>query len=1483
MIIRRSAYLVFLVVTGVIATALGAVAALTWTGPGRALLARLVTEESARLVRGTISVGTLSGNFLTHLTITDLEVRDTSGALLLSTPRAELGFSLLSLLRGRIVFDAITLEEPRLELVQHRGGRMNYEEVLKAGGGDGDGPPGYLELRDLRVNNGFVQISIPWNPAGHLRTDAARDSALAYERAWPGRRIIDGPEGLTSVRTIEALTTHIPSLRISTPQNDPVRAVINSFQARVSDPLLDIRAATGTIETAADSLIFALVRLELPNTQATGRGRVDWPQDTLLFNMDFSAQRLALADIRFISPDFPDYTGQAVARIRSVNGTLLRAELPQLRVGDATSQIEGSLTALAHKYRGLGFERLALQLRDVNLDAVRPYLDTIPLYGLLSGSLRADGYFDDLTVNLDWIFQDDDVPGRPLSRIAMVGRVAAGGADGFTFRQTAIPAADLALMTVRNVAPAVLLEGRLALSGQLDGPWTNATFTGLMEHRDGDRPPTVAEGRFRVDTREPLVRLAGDLNLRPLALAGLQGSFPQLQSGAFFAGRFWFEGSADSLSIDADLHGDAGRLEARGVVRVDGEVPAAEGLLVIFDSLDLAQLDPRGIRTRLQGEMLLDGGVDSTGVPNGEMLLHLGASQVREVAIDSALAHITVRDGWMVVDTVEVRWPGGSGGGSGTLGWAEPDSGSVRFSIVNGDLAPVDSLLRTFIASHEDPALRSPLQGHLNLEAELFGSLEHLAGDLRFDSDSVTWDTWRIREAGGDLRWGIGAVRTIHGAMEADSLIRGNIKLSALRGGANGPLDSLAWWGGLRGGPTAGVTAAGRWITRGGRFLALDTVFLDLGRNTWTLREPALITLADSVTTLGTVAVTAADGSGVLELIGDFPGEQPGNLEVHVVGLDIQDLYGVLQQDTTGIGGTLALDLRIGGTARDPTMRGSASAQGPVFGEVRAPLARAVLNYENRVLQSNLTFWRTGEPILEVEAELPMDLAFQGAADDRFLPGELMIRAFADSLDLAVVEALTTNLRRVRGVVQVDARIGGSWASPQMAGQIVISDAGMTVPSLGVRYEPFGGAIRFDADSVYFDDLAIRGSSTLSPGLFQRTTSAGELAIGGSVRVPRLSEPDLRVRLTPTDFLVLDVRDFLTARTSGAVQLNGPLWRPVLTGNARATGGVLYFQDLVSKSVVNLWDPEVADLVDTLELRRLRLGAAFQSRFLDSLQIQNLNFTVEEDFWLRSNEANVQLVGNVIVNKLRRQYRVDGILNTPRGSYSLKIGPVTREFVVQSGTVRYFGTPDLNADVDITATHQLRTTEAGLEDVTVTARIGGTILIPRLALETDVRPAIPERDIIGLLLLGRLGGGAGSAQDALSVDAGIAYLLGALSSEASRALIADAGLPLDMLQLRVPYEGRSAAGSVGNAAQVVAGWALGQKWFVTLNAGICTNDWAFNARNFGASLEYRLSRDWRLQLSAEPGRICSVSGASEGYLGIKRYQFGGDLRWEREY
>ena len=111
---RRALYLLGLLIAGGVAAALGAMSALTWTGPGHALLARVVSQESGRLIRGRMTVAGLSGNFISQVGFTDLEVRDTTGALLIAVPAGQVNFRLLSLLRGRLVFDAVRLERPRI-------------------------------------------------------------------------------------------------------------------------------------------------------------------------------------------------------------------------------------------------------------------------------------------------------------------------------------------------------------------------------------------------------------------------------------------------------------------------------------------------------------------------------------------------------------------------------------------------------------------------------------------------------------------------------------------------------------------------------------------------------------------------------------------------------------------------------------------------------------------------------------------------------------------------------------------------------------------------------------------------------------------------------------------------------------------------------------------------------------------------------------------------------------------------------------------------------------------------------------------------------------------------------------------------------------------------------------------------------------------------------------------------------------------------
>ncbi|HEU4587758.1 MAG TPA: translocation/assembly module TamB domain-containing protein, partial [Gemmatimonadales bacterium] len=383
----------------------------------------------------------------------------------------------------------------------------------------------------------------------------------------------------------------------------------------------------------------------------------------------------------------------------------------------------------------------------------------------------------------------------------------------------------------------------------------------------------------------------------------------------------------------------------------------------------------------------------------------------------------------------------------------------------------------------------------------------------------------------------------------------------------------------------------------------------------------------------------------------------------------------------------------------------------------------------------------------------------------------------------------------------------------------------------------------------------------------------------GGLRLENLSRPLLNLDLEADRFRALDIRDFLALTVTGNAQLRGPVLNAQATGRATVDEGVLYFADLINKRVIDLSDPTIADLVDTSLVRRQNLGAGFQNIFLDSLRVDSLRLEMGNGVFLRSTEANVQLGGHLAVNKVRREYRPVGTLEAQRGIYTLKIGPVSRDFTVQSGTVRYFGTPDLNAELNIVATNLVRTRQG--DDIQIQAQITGNLSNPKLALSSPQQRQLSEADIVSYLIFGAPAAeaAAGGAQQQLA--SGLAILTSAASSELERALISDLGVPLDYIELR-PEIGLGAA-SAASGFRLGVGWRFGPKTFITLNAGFCAGQSTTAPANFGASLEYRFTRAWRVQTSFEPSRSsCALGGAYYQTL-RSPYQVGADVFWEREY
>ena len=551
------------------------------------------------------------------------------------------------------------------------------------------------------------------------------------------------------------------------------------------------------------------------------------------------------------------------------------------------------------------------------------------------------------------------------------------------------------------------------------------------------------------------------------------------------------------------------------------------------------------------------------------------------------------------------------------------------------------------------------------------------------------------------------------------------------------------------------------------------------------------------------------------------------------------------------------------GTRANPLYAGSFAFSNASFGSFRAPFMDGIIDYRNHRLNGEVHLWRAGQQILSVTARLPLDLALAPVAQ-RQLPDTLSVQARADSVDLGVLAAVTTTVRQVEGVFTADLGIGGTWEAPQLRGGLQIGHAAATIPALNVRYTNLNGALSLRGDTIRVDSITA-------------TSGEGHAELTGYMRLERLTKPVLALNIATSEFKALDLRGYLALTASGRVALTGPVFGTTLTGGGTVTSGVLHFADLVNKRVVNLDEPWVQDLIDTSLIRMQRLGPEFQSLFFDSLQVRNLQLTMGEDVWLRSNEANIQLTGSVRVNKVKSTYLLSGTLQAPRGTYRLMIGPVTREFVVTQGTVQYFGTPDLDAALDISAkhvVHPLPGPGTDNRDITVIAHIQGTLRVPKLTLESE-EGGKSQTELISYLMFGKptfeLGSGEGGFVRATAASL--------LAGELERTFVSDLGLPLDYFEIRPgdptnPFSG----------AQVAAGWAIGSKTFLVVNAGFCQQVQSQNQSRLtnllGASFQFRFSPEWRTEASFEPVRSCGLGSLLQAPVSR---QVGLDVFWERRY
>jgi hypothetical protein len=1267
-------------------------------------------------------------------------------------------------------------------------------------------------------------------------------------------------------RYVTVPAAHLPYVRLSSPfpGENAVAFDVSGLRLAVDRPALAVRDADGHLEVLGDTITFALDRAELSGTRSSMRGRMWSLGDGPRLDLAFDADRFRSDDVLDLVPWLPPgVTGRGRLAIRAPGEDDVRVDGRQLRLATADGgTVQGTLVLHMEPGDAWTVETADLVSADFDLAHLSGLLDTVPMDGRLTGRTRARGPRDSLRADLSWRFHDRRADSAATD-LAGAGIVVFGGDSGIAFRDFRVDSAAVSLATVRALSPGIALRGVMDAAGTLNGALLNATFSGALAHRRDSLPMSRARADVRLDLRGDIAGIWGTLAFDSLAWNGVRPDYPDVPFLGAAAGDVRLAGTLDSLALEVALAGPYGAIAGGGTVVLMAPHLGGRNLDLRFTDLVLWPIQRRLPRTALSGRLTGRVEVDTLVPPRVDVTVALTPSRVGGTVLDSLRAALRVRgDSVLEADTLRAWLRGIALAGRGGLGLRAPFTDTLVLELQADSIGPLAPLILELAGRDTLALARDTLRGALAGRVTAWGALDDLVATWSLESGRIEWNSRLAFGARASGRWSSAVAGRLAMQVEVDSIRQADRRFYRLIAAGVGTRDSIHWLGQGGLGRHAAVRAGGVWVRRSSYEIRPDSFVLDLAGARWVLPRGAAIAVTDSAIVLRDFTLSTASGGSRLTLSGALPRTGAGSFEGAIEGLSLSHLWALLQRDPAGASGDLSGTFRVGGSARNPTIDLSFSLRDAVFDEFRAPLTDGTLAYRDRRLTGGLNMWRSGIRVLGIDLDLPLDLGFTGV-DRRRRPGPLSVRARAEGVDLSLLSATSPLIRRTEGRLWADLGLAGDWEHPRLTGHLEVRDGAATFPALGVRHERLNGRLSLLGDSIVVDSLSL-------------WSGHGRAAVEGVVRLVGLARPHLDLTVTARDFQAINDPDFLVLTTSGRVTLTGPVVGATLSGSGTVTRGELHFADIIEKQVVNL-DPLTVDSATAELIREQRLGPEFENRFLDSLHIENLLLEMGTDVHLRSTEADILLTGQVAVQKVADRYRLDGTLRTPRGSYDLYLRPtpIRKRFTVTRGEVRYFGTPDLNAALDIDARHQLR----GLagEDLTVFVHVGGTIREPELSLSSDFQPPLSEPELISYLIFG-----APSAQAATGgagrygAEIGGAVVSQVLTGRLGSALISDLGIPLDFFEIRPQFGARGGL----EAAEIAGGLRLGDRVFVTLSPRYCAKSQTASALNVGGSVEFALGAGWSLLASADPTRACVSSGTATLSSPL---QLGLDLFWERRF
>ncbi|MDG5491616.1 translocation/assembly module TamB [Psychroserpens sp. SPM9] len=329
--------------------------------------------------------------------------------------------------------------------------------------------------------------------------------------------------------------------------------------------------------------------------------------------------------------------------------------------------------------------------------------------------------------------------------------------------------------------------------------------------------------------------------------------------------------------------------------------------------------------------------------------------------------------------------------------------------------------------------------------------------------------------------------------------------------------------------------------------------------------------------------------------------------------------------------------------------------------------------------------------------------------------GTLDVDANTINLDVAFEEFLLDPLNpfgegvitNIRGLVTGNATVTGSLKNPQFNGDLLLDNAGLTIPYLNIDYSfDFDSQVKLESQKFIFQNVDITDSKYFSKAV-----------LNGYIGHQNFSDWKLGLEIDTNRLLVLDTEfneDELyygTAFVDGKAEISGPTDELKIEFNGSTAQGTIFkiplsdFETYGDNSYIHFLSPEEkearlrGEIVNTTEVKGLELEFnLFVNPYADIeiLIDKNSGSTIQ-------GKGNGNLLFDINTNG---KFQMFGDFQIVEGTYNFAYaGLVQKKLTVQpGGYLRWEGDP-LKAEVGLTAIYATRANPSVLLDAPINRSI----------------------------------------------------------------------------------------------------------------------------------------------------------------------------------